>query len=153
MGQIMTKHGTILLIEDDVDNAVLIRKALAEVQVINPLQTVNGYEDAVKYLTGAGIYANRESYPLPSLILLDLNSAGQDAFAVLRWLYDRPGLRKRFVVVVLGAPGPEQEIQLAYELGAQSYLRKPAEHKDLIDTARRIKEYWIELNLQPQILT
>jgi CheY-like chemotaxis protein len=152
-GQTMTKHGTILLIEDDADNALLIRKAIAEAQIITPLQTVNSYDDAIQYLSGVGVYAHRESYPLPFLILLDLKTAGQDAFAMLRWLYERPGLRKRFVVVVFGAASPDQEIQLAYELGAQSYLQKPAEYKQLIETVRRVKEYWIELNLQPEQLS
>jgi len=67
----------------------------------------------------------------------------------LRWLYERPGLRKHFTVVLLGAPGPEQEIQLAYELGAQSYLVKPPQYRQLVEALQRLKDYWIDLNRLP----
>lgn len=145
----MTKHGTILLIEDDADDILLIKKAFLEGEVTSPLQTVNSYEDAVKYLSGDGIYSNRVSFPLPFLILLDLTIPGEGGFAFLRWLYERPGLRKKFTVIALSTSVPDTEIQLAYELGAQSYLLKPLEYLQLVATVRRVKEYWIDLNLLP----
>ena len=145
----MTKHGTVLLIEDDADATLHIRKAFAEAQVLQPLQAVNSCKDAVAYFSGDGIYANRGSFPVPFLVLLNLRMGGEDGFAVLRWLYERPGLRKRFTVIAWSAVDPEQDIQLAYELGAQSYLVKPAEYSQLLATIRRVKEYWLELNLLP----
>ena len=145
----MTKHGTILLIESDENDLLHFRKAFAEADVVHPLQTVDNGEDAVKYLSGAGVYANRESFPLPFLILLDLKMEGDDGFAVLRWLYDRPGLRKKFTVVTLNSDNSEVEVQLAYELGAQSYVVKPRDLKQLVNVVRRLKEYWIDLNLLP----
>ena len=145
----MTNHGTVLLIEDDADQVLLIKKACNEAGVINPLQTVNCYKDAVAYFSGEGVYANRASFPLPFLVILDLNMSGEDGFAVLRWLFERPGLRKKFTVVTTNNSGPDQEVQLAYELGTQSYLLKPADPKELVTIIRRVKEYWIELNLRP----
>ena len=145
----MTKHGTVLLVEDDSDNALLIKKAFVEADLISPLHTVNSYKDAVAYFSGDGMYANRTSFPLPFLVLLNLKMGGEDGFAVLRWLFERPGLRKKFTVVALSAAEPEADIQLAYELGAQSYLSKPVNYAELASTVRRVKQYWIELNLLP----
>jgi CheY-like chemotaxis protein len=78
-----------------------------------------------------------------------LKLAREEGFAVLRWLYERPGLRKKFPVVVWSAGDPAQDIQLAYELGAQSCLVKPIDHQQLRTVVQRVKDYWIELNLLP----
>jgi len=145
----MTKHGTVLLIEDNADDILLIKKAFAEVEAIPPLHTVNNRKDAIAYFSGDGIYANRAAFPVPFMVLLDLSLQDEEGFAVLRWLYERPGLRKKFTVIVLNGAGHEPDVQLAYELGAQSYLLKPLEYKQLLVTVRRVKEYWIELNLLP----
>jgi DNA-binding response OmpR family regulator len=145
----MTKHGTVLLIADNADEVLSIRKAFAEVEMVSPLQTVNSFKDALAYFNGDGVYADRAGYPIPFLVLLDLSMADENGFAVLRWLFDRPGLRKKFTVVALNRPGSEPDIQLAYELGAQSYLVKPGDYKQLLAALRRVKEYWIELNRQP----
>jgi len=146
----MTKHGTILLVEDNANDIVVIRKAFAEAGVHNPLQTVHSGEEAVKYLGGQGKFADREKFPLPFLALLDLKMSHEDGFAVLRWLYERPGLKKKFTLIVLGSDSSDSEVQLAYELGAQSYLLKPIDFKQLTDTVRHVKEYWIELNRLPE---
>jgi len=145
----MTKHGTVLLIENEADDIALIKRAFAEAQVLQPVHVVTNYKDAVGFLSGEGTYANRVAFPFPFLILLNLKMPNEEGFAVLRWLYERPGLRKRFTVVVMNPGGPDQDVQLAYELGAQSYLLKPLEHKELVATVRRVKEYWVELNLLP----
>jgi CheY-like chemotaxis protein len=145
----MTKHGTVLVIENEADDIVLIKRAFAEAQVLQPVHVVTNYKDAVGFLSGDGTYANRAAFPFPFLILLNLKMPNEEGFAVLRWLYERPGLRKRFSVVVMNPGGPDQDVQLAYELGAQSYLLKPLEHKELVATVRRVKEYWVELNLLP----
>jgi CheY-like chemotaxis protein len=145
----MTKHGTILLVEGDANDVLHVKKAFAEVEIVNPLQTVYSHTDAVKYLSGDGIYADRTAFPLPFLLVLDLALPEEGGYALLRWLYERPGLRKKFSVIILTPGGPGQEIQLAYELGAQSVLLKPPTHKQLVDTLYRVKQYWIDLNLPP----
>lgn len=147
--QSMTKHGTVLLVEDDAEEVLRIKKAFVDAGLVYPIQTVNSRKDAVAYFTGEGVYGNRDSYPLPFLVLLNLKLAGEDGFAVLRWLFDRPGLRKKFPVVVWSAGDPERDIQLAYELGAQSYLMKPIDNQHLRMVVQRVKDYWIELNLLP----
>lgn len=145
----MTKHGTILLVGDDAEAASQFGKALVELGVIQSLQTTAGFAEAVNYLSGIGDYADRGKHPLPDLILVDLTPPGEDGFALLRWLHDRPGLKKRFIVIALNSPGAEQDIQLAYELGVQSCLAKPSGDPQLTATIRRLKEYWLELNQPP----
>lgn len=127
-----------------------MQKAFAEAGVTNPVHIAHTSDQAVKYLSGHGKFSDRSTHPLPFLVLLDLKMPGEAGFVVLRWLYERPGLRKKFIIVALSTANPGSEIQLAYELGAQSYLIKPREYEDLAETARRIKEYWIELNQPPE---
>ncbi len=146
----MTKHGTILLVEEDADDIVVTKKALTDAGVSNPIHTVHSGEEAIKYFSGRGKFANRQTYPLPFLVLLNLKMPGEDGFATFRWLFERPGLRKKFTVVALTSASPDSEIQLAYELGAHSCLLKPLEFSQLVATAQRVKEYWIELNLPPE---
>ena len=87
----MTKHGTILVVEDDADDTLLLKKAFAEAEVLQSLHTVDSCRDAIAYFTGVGTYANRSAFPIPFLVLLDLRMPGEDGFAVLRWLFERPG--------------------------------------------------------------
>lgn len=136
-----------MLIEEH-GEAVLTRKAFADADVHNPLQVVHSGEEAVKYLSGQGKFSDRAAHPLPALVLLDLTMPGEGGFAALRWLFERPGLRKKFTVIALGPSDSDSEIQLAYELGAQSYLAKPSDHKQWVATVRRVKDYWIDLNRQ-----
>jgi len=145
----MPNHGTILLIEDNADDVVLIRRGLADAQVINSLHVVDSCSDAAKYFAGDGMYSNRASFPHPALVILSLKLSDEGGFAALRWLYERPGLRKKFTLLVLSSTAPEQDVELAYALGAQSFLLKPLQYRQLVDTFRRIKEYWIEINLLP----
>jgi CheY-like chemotaxis protein len=146
----MTKHGTILLVANNAEDIELTRKALSEAGATNPLQVVHSAELAIKYLSGQGKFSDRAAHPLPFLVLLDLKMPGEAGFVVLRWLYERPGLRKKFIIIVLSSASPGSEIQLAYELGAQSYLIKPRDYEQLAVTAQRIKEYWIDLNQPPE---
>lgn len=146
----MTKHGTILLIEDDANEVVQIRKAFDEVEAACPLHIVFNPGDAIQYLSGEGAYANRDAFPLPFLIILNLKLPDEGGFTLLRWLYERPGLRKKFNLIVLASPSPEQEIQLAYELGAQSFLFRTPDYRQLVQTLRGVKEYWIGLNVLPR---
>jgi CheY-like chemotaxis protein len=146
----MTKHGTILVVEDETSDA-LVKQAFAENGVSQPLRTVHSSEEAVKYLSGSGKFSDRKNYPLPFLVLVDLTMANEAGFAFLRWLYERPGLKKKFMLVVLGpAAASDSEIQLTYELGVQSYLSRHTDFASLTAIVRALKEYWIELNRHPE---
>jgi CheY-like chemotaxis protein len=144
----MTKHGTILLVEDETSDA-LVKRAFTENGVTQPLRTVHSSEEAVKYLSGSGKFSDRKNHPLPFLVLVDLTMSNEAGFTFLRWLFERPGLKKKFTLVVLGQAATDTEIQLTYELGAQSYLSRHSDFGSLTAIVRAVKDYWIELNCQP----
>src|SRR4029077_13538322 len=111
---------------DDENDALLIGRAFRRSGWGKDLQNVRGGEQGVDYLSGHGSYANRERFPLPFLVLLDLKMPGLDGFEVLQWLRAEPEL-KRLLVVVLTSSNLQADVDRAYELGANSYLVKPVE--------------------------
>src|SRR4030081_1713917 len=128
----MSDHAVILLVEDRPDDVVLIRRAFLKGNIINPLFVVYDGEEAIAYLSGEGKYANREEYPLPDLLLLDLKMPQKDGFEVLQWIRDQPGL-KSLRVVVLTSSEDLHEVNHAYELGANSFLVKPLEFENFVE--------------------
>jgi CheY-like chemotaxis protein len=96
----MPDTGVILLAEDREDDVVLIRRAFRQAYVNNPLQVVQDGVEAISYLRGEGKYSNREEYPLPDLILLDLKMPRVDGFEVLKWIREQPSLATLRVVVL-----------------------------------------------------
>src|SRR5262249_55551540 len=120
----MPRRATFLLLEDDESDAVLVQRAFQRANVLNPLLVLRSAEDAMSYLLGLGVYEDREQFPFPALILLDLKLPGMDGFEFLTWLRQQPGLNN-MRVVVLSSSGNVRDIDRAYKLGANSYLIKP----------------------------
>ena len=111
----MDEQFLILLAEDRDDDVLLIRKAFASAYIPNPLYVVRDGEDAVAYLAGERGYANREEYPLPSLLLLDLKMPRMDGFDVLTWIRQQSSL-KAVRVVVLTSSSDLRDVTKAYQL-------------------------------------
>lgn len=145
-------HDTILLVEDDANDVVLVKRAFKQAKVANPLQVARDGEEAVAYLAGAGEFADRERFPLPAIILLDLKMPRKSGLEVLEWLRAQPGL-KRLPVVVLTSSKENRDINRAYELGANSYLIKPVSFNNLTEMVKTLGLYWIILNEPPEIET
>lgn len=101
------------------------------------------------YLEGAGPYLNRDEFPLPKLILLDLKMPGISGLDVLRWIRQRPALQP-IRVVVLTASNEIRDVNLAYQLGANSFLVKPVDFDDFVQLTQAIQGYWIWLNRIPE---
>src|SRR5215471_1835180 len=120
----MSDRALILLVEDNADDAALLRRAFIKARVMNPLHLARTAEEAIAYLGGSGKYANRSEFPLPSLVLLDLKMPGMDGFDVLRWIRQQPGLNL-LRVVVLTSSDSMRDVNHAYQLGANSFLVKP----------------------------
>ncbi|MCI0497971.1 MAG: response regulator [Thermoplasmata archaeon] len=141
---------TILLVEDDPNDVLLIRRAFKKAELANPVQVVQDGERALDYLGGSGEFADRVRYPHPVLVLLDLKLPKNTGFEVLAWIRRHPGL-KRLPVVVLTSSREVADINRAYELGANSYLVKPVNFDSLLDMVRALNLYWMVLNVGPGV--
>jgi CheY-like chemotaxis protein len=139
---------TILLVEDEENDVFFLKYAFKEVGILNPLQVAEDGQEAMDYLSGHGEYADREQFPLPCLILLDLKLPRVMGFEVLQWIREQPAL-KTLVVIILTSSHLEPDIEKAYELGANAYLVKPSTPPELRGIAAAIKEFWLELNYTP----
>ena len=140
----------ILLVEDNRMDVELTLDAFREVHLINPVHVVPNGQEALDYLFGQGKYADRETYPLPRLILLDLKLPGIDGFEVLRQIKATPVL-KRLPVIILTSSKEDGDRILSYDSGANSYLVKPVSFQGFLDIVRQIKGYWLSLNIEPPL--
>ena len=139
---------TILLVEDDDDEIHLMKKALAKGGLGNPLQIINHGGDVIPYFEGKGEYGNREQYPLPGLMFLDLKLPGISGLYLLAWIKGNPEFRHIPVVVFTSSDDPE-DLRRAYQFGANSYLIKPVAFEDFVDMIRVTGTYWITMNSTP----
>ncbi len=144
----MLQNQYILLAEDDPNDVLLIQRAFQKAGLKDTLKVVRDGEQAIEYLAGRGMYANRERYPFPFLLLLDLKMPATDGFEVLQWLRGAPDMR-RLLVVVLTSSNLQADVDRAYELGANSYLVKPVEFEEMVNLIRRFEAYWTEINRTP----
>jgi CheY-like chemotaxis protein len=138
----------ILLAEDDPNDVLLIQRAFQKAGLKHRLKVVRDGGQAIQYLSGRGIYADREKYPMPYLLLLDLKMPGTDGFEVLQWARAEPDAR-RLLVVVLTSSNLQSDVDKAYDLGANSYLVKPVEFDEMVNLIKRFEAYWAEINRTP----
>jgi len=134
----MPERAVILLAEDREDDIFLIRKALDRGNIHNPLQIVRNGLEVISYMKGEGKFSNRAEYPLPDLLLLDLKMPMVDGFDVLRWIQQQPTLRA-LRTVVLTSSDHINDVNLAYHLGANSYLVKPHEFEQYVETVKSVQ--------------
>jgi CheY-like chemotaxis protein len=146
---IVPDQAVILLAEDREDDISLIRKAFKEAYVNYPLHVVRDGEEAIFYLQGSGKYSNRDEFPLPTLLLLDLKMPKVDGFEVLKWIRQQPGLAPLRVLVLTSSENM-RDVNLAYRLGANSFLVKPMDFKDVVQMSRFLSDYWIGLSKTPE---
>lgn len=145
------RNAVILLVEDNADDALLLKDAFHEVNIINSILVLENGKKAIAYLKGEGIYANRKQYPLPILILLDLKLPILSGFEVLKWLKQQPIL-KRIPVLIMTSSNIPEDINKAYDWGANSYLLKPLDSDDLIRISQQIAIYWLGFNNMPDVV-
>ncbi|HTL59773.1 MAG TPA: response regulator [Candidatus Limnocylindrales bacterium] len=140
----MKVQAPILVVEDDYNDVLLIRRAFRLAQIGNHIRFVRNGRSAIAYLSGIGRYANRDKYPMPSLVLLDLKMPGLDGFGVLEWIRQQSRFNT-LRVVVLTSSDEIRDVNEAYQLGANSFLVKPLEFENIgalfsTLTAQRIHE-------------
>jgi CheY-like chemotaxis protein len=142
---------TILLVEDTPSDAALIRRAFEKSNVLNPIIWTKNGQEALGYLSGLGQYGDRIKYPLPALILLDLDLPEMSGFELLQWKRTQPYIR-RIPVVILTIDSATSAINAAYDLGANSYLIKPGKSDEIMRVVKTIQEYWLGLNQPPKLV-
>lgn len=124
-----------LLVEDNADDAFFMQRAFRRAGLQNPLRIVTNGDQAIDYLSAAGEFADREKYPFPDMIFLDLKMPGRDGFDVLTWL--RKEQKCDVPVAVLTSSPEEVDRRRAHELGAGEYLLKPPTSDVLLDCCRK----------------
>ena len=140
---------TILVVEDNPTDVMLIRRAFEKSKLANPVHVVGDGDAAVEYLSGEGTYADRERFPLPILMLLDLKLPKRSGLEVLQWLRMQETL-KRIPVVVLTSSQQDRDVNAAYDIGVNSYLVKPVEFDGLLQMLKTVNMYWLMLNERPR---
>jgi CheY-like chemotaxis protein len=138
-----------LLVDDSQDDLSLLRIAFKKAEVNIPLQEVHNGEEAIAYLKGESPFDDRTKYPLPAVMLLDLNMPMNNGFEVLRWLGSQPSL-KRISVIILTASVRLEDVEQALDLGANAFLVKPTNLEGLVRMIRCLGD-WIQINHFPPL--
>ncbi len=139
----------ILQVEDDPNDVYFFRHAMNRLNIPNPVHVVTDGREAVNYLKGAGKFADREEFPMPDLVLLDLKLPHLMGLDVLKWI--RKEARLDVVVVLLTASAEEVDIAAAYHLGANAFLVKPSDAKKMVELVRAMADFWLTHNTLPQV--
>jgi CheY-like chemotaxis protein len=141
---------TILLVEDNPTDVLLIQRAFTKAKLGNPVHILSDGDQAIEYLEGTGDYGDRTNYPLPVLILLDLKLPRRSGLEVLTWLRGQEKL-KRIPVVMLTSSQQRQDVNEAYDTGVNSYLVKPVEFEALFNMLKAVNLYWVMFNTKPNL--
>ena len=141
---------TILHVDDDLGDKELVQHAFSSLQLKLNVQWVEDGQAATDYLLGTGIYAERESFPLPGLMLLDLKMPRKNGFEVLEWVRQENNL-KWLPVVVFPASNAPRDIKRCFELGANSLIVKPTGYGHLVSCLKDLHHYWFEINKHPEV--
>jgi CheY-like chemotaxis protein len=139
----MDPNFTVLLVEDDLNDIFLVKRAFKIAQIPTPLQVVTDGMEAIAYLKGEGKYGDRRAHPLPHLIVMDISMPRKSGFEVLEWVKENPKrpLRRIPIVIVSSSDRPE-DINRAYELGANAYMVKPVNFRAVEHLFSSITHYW-----------
>jgi two-component system response regulator len=138
----------ILLVEDNPSDVALTRRAFTKSAIKNPLVVAEDGQQALDYLMGGGAQAGGNAGDLPVLILLDLKLPRIDGLEVLRRIRAAPRTR-RIPVVILTSSLEEHDIAAGYDLGVNSYIRKPVDFKQFADVIEQLGRYWLVINQPP----
>lgn len=145
-----TESIPILLVEDNENDVLLIKRAFRKAKIAPPMAIATDGDEALAYLARTGEYADGQKYPIPLLILLDLKLPRRSGLEVLEWIRQQPKLR-HLLVVVLTSSQENSDLDRAYELGVNSYLVKPVYFQDLVSLIELIDAYWFKTNKTPPL--
>jgi CheY-like chemotaxis protein len=135
---------TILIADDDEDDRLMAKEALAEARLLNDVRFVEDGEALLDYLRNRGKYADAGRFPRPGLILLDLNMPRKDGREAIREIKADPDLRQ-IPVVVLTTSEAEEDIYKTYDLGVNSFITKPVSFEGLVKVMKSLAQYWFSI--------
>src|SRR5580698_1054048 len=135
----------ILLVEDNPNDEALTLRALKKNNILNPVVVVRDGSEALDWLFARGVHAGRDATVLPQVVLLDLKLPKMSGIEVLRAVRDNPRT-KRLPVVLLTSSKEEQDVIAGYDMGANSYVRKPVDFGEFAEAIRQLGLYWLVLN-------
>jgi len=143
-----SENAGILIVEDEEAHAELTRRAIRKAGNVSRIDVVNDGEQALDYVFNRGKFDNREKYPRPGLILLDIKLPGIDGIEVLKRVKEHPGL-KMIPVIMLTTSKREEDIVASYSHYANSYLTKPVGFKEFEEKVKQLDFYWVKINEPP----
>lgn len=136
---------TILLVEDNPDDAKLTLRAFKKSNIANPIAVAKDGVEALDFLFARGAYSDRSDKSLPVLVVLDLKLPKLDGHGVLKAI--RADERTKLIpVVIMTSSKEEQDVVASYSLGANSYIRKPVDFAEFVEAAKLLGIYWLMLN-------
>jgi len=144
----MIRTGIILLVEDNPNDVVLTMRAFEKCNISNEIVVVSDGQEALDYLFSTGRHAGRDPKVMPEVVLLDMKLPKIDGLGVLRRLRADERTR-RLPVVILTSSKEAKDITSSYDLGANSFIRKPVDFDQFIDAARQLGLYWLVMNEPP----
>ena len=144
----MLSDKVILLVEDNPDDEALTLRALQKNNILNQVVVARDGVEALDYLFGTGAYAGRDTRIQPQIVLLDLKLPRVDGLEVLRQMRADPRTSTQ-PVAILTTSNEDRDILSSYQLGANSYIRKPVDFEQFIEAVRQLGMYWLVLNVPP----
>jgi two-component system response regulator len=144
----MSRNHIILLVEDRADDVELTMRAFEKANVANKIVVAGDGEEAINYLFAMGRHAGRDPKVMPQVVLLDLKLPKIDGLGVLRRMRADERTR-RLPVVIMTSSNEEQDVIFGYDLGANSFVRKPVDFVQFVDAARLLGLYWLVMNEPP----
>jgi CheY-like chemotaxis protein len=144
----VTRNGVILLVEDNPNDVELTLRAFEKTNLGNEIVVARDGEQAIHYLFATGPHADRKPKDMPDIVLLDMKLPKLDGLGVLRRLRADKRTR-RLPVVMLTSSREENDVASSYDLGANSFVRKPVDFGEFVDAAKRLGIYWLIVNEPP----
>ncbi len=139
----------ILIAEDEAGDVALLKRALSQSSHKVPVHFVRNGREVIDFLERNSLLEDLGLHAVPSLLLLDLKMPRMDGFEVLQWLRDHPAFRQ-ILVVVLTSSEQNEDMQRAYDLGADSYVVKPQDPAEFMDLIQEMEKYWLRLHATPE---
>lgn len=141
----MIHNRVILLVEDNPNDVELTLRAFEKSKIIGQIVVARDGEQAIHYLFSTGPHADRDPSMMPGVVLLDMKLPKIDGLGVLRRMRSDERTR-RLPVVMLTSSKEEKDVNSSYDLGANSFVRKPVDFGELVDAARHLGIYWLVMN-------